>query len=226
MGLDLADALEEKLIPTVMRSYVLYNILCGIKDLKPSNIGISLDGDKNIIDVRLLDFGLVRKLKVEMSYLVQAMWYRAPEVWLHPGSYGKPVDIWSVGCILGELIGGQVLMRGGTELDLLNHLLLWIPEERLTSADCLKHSYFSNIVEKKGDGEVFSGSLPDVAFEDWNDKTPKFWRSRLKSGYKLFASPSARSQLIDDVEKRKRRAAVQILKGLGSSDSEDPVGSL
>ena len=58
--------------------------------MKPSNIGISFHGNGDIKDVRLLDFGLARKLKVEMTYVVQTMWYRAPEVWLQPGKYNTP----------------------------------------------------------------------------------------------------------------------------------------
>ena len=57
--------------------------------MKPSNIGISFHDNGDVRDVRLLDFGLARKLKVEMSYVVQTMWYRAPEVWLQPGRYTK-----------------------------------------------------------------------------------------------------------------------------------------
>ena len=38
-------------------------------------------------------------------------WYRAPEILLNE-NYGKPADIWSVGCILAELIGRKTLFQG------------------------------------------------------------------------------------------------------------------
>lgn len=45
---------------------------------------------------------------------VVTRWYRAPELLLDCTSYGKPVDIWSVGCIFAELIVHEPFFRGDT----------------------------------------------------------------------------------------------------------------
>jgi len=49
---------------------------------------------------------------------VATRWYRAPELLLNM-QYEKPVDIWAVGCIMGELIDSQPLFPGDNEIDQL-----------------------------------------------------------------------------------------------------------
>ena len=49
---------------------------------------------------------------------VATRWYRSPELLLG-GGYGKAVDIWSIGCILGELSDGQPVFPGESEIDQL-----------------------------------------------------------------------------------------------------------
>lgn len=43
---------------------------------------------------------------------VATRWYRAPEILLGSQKYTKGVDMWSVGCILGELLGGKPMFPG------------------------------------------------------------------------------------------------------------------
>lgn len=85
------------------------------RDIKTSNILISNRGQ-----VKLADLGLARKYhppKCEMTPLVVTLWYRAPELLLGVKSYGSEIDIWSVGCILGELIQKSPLFPGKGEID-------------------------------------------------------------------------------------------------------------
>lgn len=87
------------------------------RDVKPENLLIRQD------DVlKLCDFGFARNLSPsgsgQYTDYVATRWYRAPELLLS-ASYGKPVDVWSVGCILGELSDGQALFPGESEIDQL-----------------------------------------------------------------------------------------------------------
>lgn len=50
---------------------------------------------------------------------VATRWYRAPELLLGSTNYGKEVDIWAMGCIMGELLDGQPLFPGESEIDQL-----------------------------------------------------------------------------------------------------------
>ncbi|XP_046725603.1 cyclin-dependent kinase-like 5 isoform X4 [Silurus meridionalis] len=87
------------------------------RDIKPENLLISSD------DVlKLCDFGFARDLSegTDANYTeyVATRWYRSPELLLG-APYGKAVDMWSVGCILGELSDGQPLFPGESEIDQL-----------------------------------------------------------------------------------------------------------
>ncbi|KAK6187963.1 hypothetical protein SNE40_005878 [Patella caerulea] len=110
-------------------SYLLYQMLCGIKhlhnagiihrDLKPSNIVVKSD-----CTLKILDFGLARTAGTGfmMTPYVVTRYYRAPEVILGMG-YQANVDIWSVGCIMAELIRGNVMFPGTDHIDQWNKII-------------------------------------------------------------------------------------------------------
>lgn len=50
-------------------------------------------------------------------------WYRAPEVLCEAPTYGTGVDVWSVGCILAEVLGRQPLLRGNSTRDQLTLII-------------------------------------------------------------------------------------------------------
>uniref|UniRef100_A0A671YF02 Stress-activated protein kinase JNK n=1 Tax=Sparus aurata TaxID=8175 RepID=A0A671YF02_SPAAU len=107
-------------------SYLLYQMLCGIKhlhaagiihrDLKPSNIVVKSD-----CTLKILDFGLARTAATGllMTPYVVTRYYRAPEVILGMG-YQANVDVWSVGCIMAEMVRGSVLFPGTDRILKLN----------------------------------------------------------------------------------------------------------
>ena len=47
------------------------------------------------------------------------MWYRAPEILLGSQRYSTPMDIWSIGCIMAEMITKKPLFHGDSEIDQL-----------------------------------------------------------------------------------------------------------
>ncbi|VDL65717.1 unnamed protein product [Nippostrongylus brasiliensis] len=101
------------------------------QDLKPSNIVVKSD-----CTLKILDFGLARTA-VEafmMTPYVVTRYYRAPEVILGMG-YGENVDVWSVGCIFGELIRGRVLFPGADHIDQWTRIieLLGTPDPQFLS---------------------------------------------------------------------------------------------
>lgn len=50
------------------------------------------------------------------------LWYRAPELLLGTEIYSQAIDIWSVGCIIAELILREPLMMGKGELDQIDKI--------------------------------------------------------------------------------------------------------
>ncbi|XP_035952825.1 mitogen-activated protein kinase 13 isoform X2 [Halichoerus grypus] len=108
--------------------YLVYQMLKGLKyihsagvihrDLKPGNLAVNED-----CELKILDFGLARHADAEMTGYVVTRWYRAPEVilsWMH---YNQTVDIWSVGCVMAEMLTGKTLFKGKDYLDQLSQIL-------------------------------------------------------------------------------------------------------
>ena len=81
--------------------------------------------------MKVADFGLARSCSdigtgdggPIMTDYVATRWYRAPEILLGSTEYTKAVDIWSVGCILGELISGKPLFPGTSTMNQLDRII-------------------------------------------------------------------------------------------------------
>ncbi|KAE8700847.1 Mitogen-activated protein kinase-like protein NTF6 [Hibiscus syriacus] len=113
--------------------YFLYQLLRGLKyihsanvlhrDLKPSNLLLNAN-----CDLKICDFGLARTTSETdfMTEYVVTRWYRAPELLLNCSEYTAAIDIWSVGCILMEIIRREPLFSGKDyvqQLGLITQLL-------------------------------------------------------------------------------------------------------
>lgn len=87
------------------------------RDIKPENLLVN-PADNSL---RLCDFGFARQMPLDspLTDYVATRWYRAPELLLGSTDYGKDVDVWAVGCIMGELTDGQPLFAGESEVDQL-----------------------------------------------------------------------------------------------------------
>jgi serine/threonine protein kinase len=95
------------------------------RDLKPGNLLVNSD-----CELKICDFGLSRGFDStpeegtsQMTEYVATRWYRAPEVMLALRRYGTAIDVWSIGCILGELLLGRPLFKGKDYVDQLNKIL-------------------------------------------------------------------------------------------------------
>merc|ERR1719237_132039 len=101
------------------------------RDLKASNLLLSHNGI-----LKVGDFGLAREYGSPLknyTAIVVTLWYRAPELLLGAKQYSTHIDVWSIGCILGELLMMEPLFPGKSEVDELNKIfkLLGTPSEKI-----------------------------------------------------------------------------------------------
>ncbi|XP_041006170.1 probable serine/threonine-protein kinase At1g54610 isoform X2 [Juglans microcarpa x Juglans regia] len=91
------------------------------RDIKGSNL---LLDNRGIL--KIADFGLATSYdphhSVPLTSRVVTLWYRPPELLLGASHYGVAVDLWSTGCILGELYTGKPILPGKTEVEQLHKI--------------------------------------------------------------------------------------------------------
>uniref|UniRef100_A0A672KKP4 cyclin-dependent kinase n=1 Tax=Sinocyclocheilus grahami TaxID=75366 RepID=A0A672KKP4_SINGR len=101
------------------------------RDLKTSNLLLSHKGI-----LKIGDFGLAREYGSPLkpyTPVVVTLWYRSPDLLLGAKEYSTAVDMWSVGCIFGELLTQKPLFPGKSEIDQINKVFkdLGSPSEKI-----------------------------------------------------------------------------------------------
>ena len=116
-------------------------------DLKPENI--LLQKDSTTI-VKLIDFGSSCFVGHQMYEYIQSRFYRAPEVMIGI-KYGPPMDMWSFGLILVELMTGNPLFPGDNEEEELWMItqLLGKPPKKLVAQGKRREEFFDDSLELK-----------------------------------------------------------------------------
>ncbi|KAJ3997361.1 putative MAP kinase [Lentinula boryana] len=141
MQTDLHKVIRTQQLSDDHAQYFIYQTLRALKtihsadlvhrDLKPANLLVNAN-----CDLKVCDFGLARSVHPTtceastggrvMTEYVATRWYRAPENMLSYNMYTKAIDMWAVGCILGELISGRPLFPGRDyrhQLELVLHVI-------------------------------------------------------------------------------------------------------
>eukprot|EP00898_Chlorokybus_atmophyticus_P008064 jgi/Chlat1/8259/Chrsp78S07698 len=101
------------------------------RDLKTSNLLLNNKGE-----LKICDFGLARQYGSPLkpyTHVVVTLWYRAPELLLGKKEYSTAIDMWSLGCIMAELLCKEPLFTGKTEIDQIDKIfkLLGTPSDKI-----------------------------------------------------------------------------------------------
>ncbi|NWH98288.1 MK15 kinase, partial [Tichodroma muraria] len=172
------------LLKDIHKCYILYQLLKATKfihsgnvihrDQKPSNV---------LLDarccVKLCDFGLARSLCQQgeaqpspaLTEYVATRWYRAPEILLASRSYTKGVDMWSIGCILGEMLLGRPLFPGTSTMNQIEQILRVIPTPSPEDILALQSEYKASVInhmssrQRVAFEEIFPSSTPLPALD-------------------------------------------------------------
>ncbi|XP_052779197.1 mitogen-activated protein kinase 14-like isoform X2 [Mya arenaria] len=171
MGADMNNIIKTQRLSDDHVQFLIYQVLRAMKyihsagiihrDLKPSNIAVNED-----CELKILDFGLARHTDDQMTGYVATRWYRAPEIMLNWMHYNQTVDVWSIGCIMAEMLTGRPLFPGTDHIDQLTKILTLAgsPNERLLSKISSEEArnYIQQLPkwEKKDFKKVFEGANP------------------------------------------------------------------
>uniref|UniRef100_A0A3B3TV82 cyclin-dependent kinase n=1 Tax=Poecilia latipinna TaxID=48699 RepID=A0A3B3TV82_9TELE len=136
----LMETMKQPFLPGEIKTLML-QLLRGVRhlhdnwilhrDLKTSNLLLSHKGI-----LKIGDFGLAREYGSPLKQytpVVVTLWYRSPELLLGAKEYSTAVDMWSVGCIFGELLTQKPLFPGKSEIDQINKIYkdLGSPSEKI-----------------------------------------------------------------------------------------------
>ncbi|KAM8989611.1 cyclin-dependent kinase 11B isoform 10-T10 [Guaruba guarouba] len=136
----LMETMKQPFLPGEVKTLMI-QLLRGVKhlhdnwilhrDLKTSNLLLSHSGI-----LKVGDFGLAREYGSPLkpyTPVVVTLWYRAPELLLGAKEYSTAIDMWSVGCIFGELLTQKPLFPGKSEIDQINKVFkdLGTPSEKI-----------------------------------------------------------------------------------------------
>jgi len=180
--------------------FFLYQMMCGLKyihsaavlhrDLKPSNILLNAN-----CDLKLCDFGLSRGLLegegtsgANLTEYVVTRWYRAPEIMLSCQDYSCAIDVWSVGCIFGEMLARKPMFPGS---DYIHQLKLIM---KLVGTPTESELWF--VTNQKANRFVLS--LPKYDKEDLSKSFPNAEREGLDLLSKMLLLDPARRISVED----------------------------
>ncbi|KAJ7991508.1 hypothetical protein DPEC_G00284600 [Dallia pectoralis] len=162
MDTDLHAVIKKgNLLKDIHKRYVMYQLLKATKylhsgnvihrDQKPSNILLDTD-----CYVKLCDFGLARSLyqiqedpgNPALTEYVATRWYRAPEILLGSSRYTKGVDMWSIGCILGEMLLGKPLFPGTSTINQIERIMSVVPHPSPEDVQSIKSEYGASVIQR------------------------------------------------------------------------------
>eukprot|EP00916_Digyalum_oweni_P021993 GHVL01036448.1.p1 GENE.GHVL01036448.1~~GHVL01036448.1.p1 ORF type:complete len:521 (+),score=73.69 GHVL01036448.1:100-1662(+) len=162
METDLHAVIRANILEEIHKQYIIYQLLKALKymhsgellhrDMKPSNILLNSE-----CQVKVADFGLARSVAHSegsevianpvLTDYVATRWYRAPEILLGSTKYTKGVDLWSLGCILGELLGGKPIFPGTSTMNQLDRIMEITGRPALEDIESMKSPFAATMLE-------------------------------------------------------------------------------
>nr|CAD7424903.1 unnamed protein product [Timema monikensis] len=144
MDTDLHNVIKRgNILKDIHKRFIMYQLLKATKyihsgnvihrDQKPSNILIDAE-----CRCKVADFGLARSVTMTanssgessdpaLTDYVATRWYRAPEILIASKRYTKGIDMWSLGCILAEMLLGKPLFPGSSTINQIERIMSTIP---------------------------------------------------------------------------------------------------
>jgi len=181
METDLHAVIRANILEDIHKRFIVYQLLKALKymhsgqvihrDLKPSNLLLNSE-----CLAKVADFGLARSIAFSekeaarhpvLTDYVATRWYRAPEILLGSTDYTKGVDLWSVGCILGELLGGKPMFPGTSTMNQLDRIIELTGRPSAEDIEAVNSPFAATMLESLPDAQPRSlASMFPNASED------------------------------------------------------------
>lgn len=163
METDLHAVIRANILEEVHKQYIMYQLFRSLKymhsaqllhrDIKPSNLLLNSE-----CAVKLADFGLARSVAMMkqqeisnpnpiLTDYVATRWYRAPEILLGSTRYTFGVDMWSSGCILGELLNGKPIFPGSSTMNQLDRIMELTGRPSQEDLDAIQSPFAGTMME-------------------------------------------------------------------------------
>lgn len=154
------------------------------RDIKPENVLVSTLGV-----IKLCDFGFARLLsgtgEIYTDY-VATRWYRAPELLVPDSHYGKAVDVWAIGCLFAEMMAGEPLFPGDSDIDQLFLIIKVMGKMSQRHQQLIGRNPMYKGLKRNEEGTKSLGAL----FPDWSLSTLDFLGCCLKMDPQLRPTTS------------------------------------
>jgi len=174
METDLHTVIRANILEDVHKRFIIYQLLKALKymhsafiihrDLKPSNLLLNSE-----CLVKVADFGLARSVKIKeddttpiLTDYVATRWYRAPEILLGSTDYTAAVDVWSVGCIIGELYLGKAIFPGLSTINQLSRIMEYTGRPSSEDIEVIKSTFAPTML----------ATMPETEQREWENMFP------------------------------------------------------
>nr|CAD7443465.1 unnamed protein product [Timema bartmani] len=185
MDTDLHNVIKRgNILKDIHKRFIMYQLLKATKyihsgnvihrDQKPSNILIDAE-----CRCKVADFGLARSVTMmanssgessdpALTDYVATRWYRAPEILIASKRYTKGIDMWSLGCILAEMLLGKPLFPGSSTINQIERIMSTIPPPTTEDVESICVGYGSSLLQRAPAGprrpltELLKDSAPDA----------------------------------------------------------------
>lgn len=108
---------------------------------------------------------------VVMTDYIATRWYRAPELLLGSKDYNKEVDMWALGCLIGEMFHGKAMFPGNSTINQIEKVLTWTGAPSSQDVKHLRSSLPQNILQllntrkKPNKSEFFAGKVNSTCLD-------------------------------------------------------------